>query len=451
MNNNITNNNNNNNNKYIKWGFIQPLTGGFYIGARKAIGHDADWIISFPGFADKIIKKHKNGSETILCGNEYNLLKWLEKQNVKVPYYKFDRQPFDINLSNINETKILSDDNTRPSFENMDLVIALPVCSGLSRITTSNTKTETRDSKNSNQLFITEYTLSVIKPKMYVYENAPALYSATGADMRYKLEDIALKNHYSILYYKTDPCLHDNPQKRPRTFVIFQRWQGKGTPQLPNKFAWEDIDINLKDYLDKIPNDATQQIPIEMLHFNIALLDYTKHLFGEHNWREKSNKDLLANVTMSNRYDDFKEFIKNNCKYVTDKEYGQFCHFLDHVKYKISINKGYYSCNCYLGPDDKVGSIQFKSMQSYLHPKYDRHYTIREALFLMGMPNDFELYGTLKANFPKIGQNVPVRTAQFIISQVANILEHWNEANQELERDDKYNVLKQDNTKKRID
>ena len=205
-------------------------------------------------------------------------------------------------------------------------------------------------------------------------------------------------------------------------------------PQSPNKFEWEDIEIKLTDYLDKIPDDATQQVPIEMTHFNIALLDYTKHLFGEKNWREKSNRDLLTNVTKSNRYDEFKEFIKNNCKYVTDKEYGQFCHFLDHVKYKLFINKRYYSTNYYLGPDDKVGSIQFKSMQSYLHPKYDRHYTIREALFLIGMPNDFELYGTLKANFPKIGQNVPVRTAQFIISQAVNVLEHWCDEKQINER-----------------
>lgn len=445
MNNNITNN------KCIKWGFIQPLTGGFYIGARKAIGHDADWIISFPGFADKIIKKHKNGEKTILCGNEYNLLKWLEKQNVKVPYYLFDRNPFDIDFSNIKETKILSDDNTQPSFENMDLVIALPVCSGLSRITTSNTKIETRDSKNSNQLFITEYTLSVIKPKMYVYENAPALYSDSGVNIRQKLEDIALKNHYSILYYKTDTCLHDNPQKRPRTFVIFQRWQKNDKVQLSNKFDWEDVEIKLTDYLNKIQEGTTQQVPIEMSHFNMALLDYTKHLFGEHNWREKSNKDLLLNIIVQNKYNDFKEFIKNNCPYVTEKEIDQFNHFLDHVKYKISINKGYYSCNCYLGPNDKVGSIQYKSMQSYLHPKFDRHYTIREALFLMGMPNDFELYGTLKANFPKIGQNVPVRTAQFIISQVVNVLEHWYDEKQINERQNNVNVLKQDNTKQQID
>ena len=30
----------------IKWGIIQPLTGGMYIGARNAIGHAADFILS---------------------------------------------------------------------------------------------------------------------------------------------------------------------------------------------------------------------------------------------------------------------------------------------------------------------------------------------------------------------------------------------------------------------
>ena len=30
----------------IKWGCIQPLTGGMYIGAEKAFGHPASWIIS---------------------------------------------------------------------------------------------------------------------------------------------------------------------------------------------------------------------------------------------------------------------------------------------------------------------------------------------------------------------------------------------------------------------
>ena len=36
----------------IKWAAIQPLTGSFYIGARNAIGHDAEFILSYHGNND---------------------------------------------------------------------------------------------------------------------------------------------------------------------------------------------------------------------------------------------------------------------------------------------------------------------------------------------------------------------------------------------------------------
>ena len=446
-------------NSKIKWGFIQPLTGGLYIGARNAIGHDAEWIISFPGFRGKQVKKHKDGTETEIVANESNLYAWLEKQQHDAnyfvpPYYIFDRQAFDTNLQDINNTKILdyvSHEDTNVDYSNMDLVIALPVCSGLSRITTSKTTAETRESKNCNQLFITKYTLSVIKPKMFIYENAPGLYSNVGTELRQQLEEIALKYHYSILYYKTDTMYHGNPQKRPRTFVIFQQWNAD-KPQLPNKFGWERKDVILVDYLKEIPENATQEIPIPMSHFNRALIDYAKHLYGGENWREKSYRDLMSNFTIKGDYDKFKDFLINNCSsYITEKEYKSFFHFLDHVKYKLSLGKGYYSCSAYLGPNDKVGSIQFKSLQSYLNPTHDRHYTIREALHLMGMPHDFELQGTPEANFPKIGQNVPVKTGQFIVSQVVDILNNWYNEERIAERTLGENILKMDNTHQRID
>ena len=40
----------------------------------------------------------------------------------------------------------------------------------------------------------------------------------------------------------------------------------------------------------------------------------------------------------------------------------------------------------------------------------------------MGMPYDFEMYGDLKRVFPKIGQNVPVRTAKFFVSEAIKAL-----------------------------
>ena len=44
----------------------------------------------------------------------------------------------------------------------------------------------------------------------------------------------------------------------------------------------------------------------------------------------------------------------------------------------------------------------------------------------MGMPHDFVLYGDININYPKIGQNVPVRTAQFIVSEVLKLIENWD-------------------------
>ena len=45
--------------KKIKWGCIQPLTGGMYIGAENAIGCKADWVLSYPGLSD--IKLNQDG------------------------------------------------------------------------------------------------------------------------------------------------------------------------------------------------------------------------------------------------------------------------------------------------------------------------------------------------------------------------------------------------------
>jgi hypothetical protein len=40
-----------------------------YLGAEKAIGHRAEFIISFPGIAD-VSKVNKETGEVVACGNE---------------------------------------------------------------------------------------------------------------------------------------------------------------------------------------------------------------------------------------------------------------------------------------------------------------------------------------------------------------------------------------------
>ena len=59
------------NKEKIKWAAIQPLTGGMYLGAEEAIGHPAEFILSFKGLTD--VKYNKEGEMTSVA-NEYNLL-----------------------------------------------------------------------------------------------------------------------------------------------------------------------------------------------------------------------------------------------------------------------------------------------------------------------------------------------------------------------------------------
>ena len=42
----------------------------------------------------------------------------------------------------------------------------------------------------------------------------------------------------------------------------------------------------------------------------------------------------------------------------------------------------------------------------------------------MGMPEDFILYGD-ETNLPRIGQNVPVKTAKFVVSEAVRIINNW--------------------------
>ena len=78
----------------IRWAAIQPLTGGMYLCAENAIGHPAEFILSFKGLND--IKKNKN-DEITNCGNERNLTNYLKKHNRMPAYYIFNNHAmFDV-------------------------------------------------------------------------------------------------------------------------------------------------------------------------------------------------------------------------------------------------------------------------------------------------------------------------------------------------------------------
>ena len=425
----------------MRWGCIQPLTGGMYIGAAQALGEDADWILSYPGTSD--VKYDKDGN-IVTAGNEYNLLKWLEKNNKNVPYFHFGHKMFDnVDLNNVAicpQNMAANFISNYGIFLDMDIIVAVPVCAGLSNVTRA--ASETKDERNCNMIWLTQYTLTNLKPKIYIFENAPALTSDKGEDVRSQLESIASSTGYSVLYYKTDTKLHNNPQKRPRTFCCFFK-HTVNENQLPPKFGFEDIRVSAYEYLDNIPEDANQQIPFEMSDLNNMLLNFIKSKEGD-NWRNNIHNDLIKYITTNKLYDEFCNYMDEN--YANNPELDKSKKLIRHVEFKKSQGLNFYSTTmCMYG--ENTPAVQFKTVQTMLHHREDRLLTVREALHLMGLPHDFELYGDINLNAPKIGQNVPVNTAKFIVSEAAKVIENWENIDRETGSG---NVLLIDNTKQQI-
>ncbi len=420
----------------IKWAAIQPLTGGMYLGAEEAIGHPAEFILSYEGLDNVTYDKNGNVKN---AANEYNLIQYLTSHNRMPKYYKINKPIFDSDIDNLNPEITLDDNKEMPDYSDLDLVVAVPVCSGLS-MATSGTQ-DTKMSRNCNMLFLANYVLKVIKPKVYCFENAPTLMGSRGEYLREIFEELALNTGYSIMYYKTDTKLHDNPQRRPRTFVIFIQHNTESLKQLPPMFDYEDKQIDAIDFFNRIDPNLSLMTPVSTAFHNNIVLDFVKEKYGN-DWTNVIDGSIMEYIL---KYKLFDELIDYAEKYkCTNEQKEKALKYFNHITFKLSQGLNYYANNISLYK--KVfPPVIFRAMHICLHPSGTRMCTPREYLSLMGMPDDFMLYGD-ESNLPKIGQNVPVNTAKFIVQNIINkIIFRWED-----NRDTTSNVLYQNNIHKKI-
>ncbi len=405
--------------KELKWGCIQPLTGGMYIGARNAIGKPADWVISYPGLADT--KKDNNGNLTKVS-NEYHLLDWCKRNNELPKYKVFNKKPFE--QMQTNDVELIDDpiwSTGDIDLSNTDIVVSVPVCSGLSQATIANE--DTKNERNYNMIFNASWALDIVRPKVYIFENAPTLFTGASAKpVRDVINEIGEKYGYSVIYYKTDTKLHDNCQRRPRTFVVMVRQDNdeKGAPLL----GFENIKTSILDFFERIPEDATQQIALDLNEEGKCFLGFVKYKYGE-NYRETAQPWTIGNIINNNLWEEFYEYMRiiNVPQHIQDKLH-KLC---DHIQYKLSLGKNFYCLvPAWTRPtDETIASCMFKQIPFLMHFKEERNFTIREWLHMMGHPHDFIMHGDINMNYAQIGQNVPARTAQWIVSEAVRLVENW--------------------------
>jgi len=374
--------------KDFNFGVIIPLIGGFPLGAQTVIGKPPKVIFSFSAFA----------------ANDGLYLNYLKEQNIDVPLYLLDKD---------------FDESLFEQYKGIDIMVGTPPCSGLSMSAQLSPEKRLASKVNDWMYKSAEFVLEYLQPKIYVFENAPGMFTNVGCNCRDNLKDIATKYNYSINFYKTDTMLHGIPQHRPRTYVIMSN-----TKYAPIFNFIKKDRLNIDEYLKLIPKSASMQDKYVCDDYDINLYEITQFLilkYGE-NWRNVlldykehiGSYDYLLDKGMMQ---EFKEYVES--KDVLDQK---CLRDVNHIIKKVGMGKRFRITHKVLLLDKHyVCAVIGELMERNVHPVENRRMNIREYMHLMGMPHDFNIYE--KKDYAKLTQNTPVTTCEDIISECVAVIE----------------------------
>jgi site-specific DNA-cytosine methylase len=367
-----------------------PLIGGFAIANQNITKTPPIAVTSYSPFE----------------GNDSLYLRYLKKHNIEVPYIQLDK------------IEDASPKNMQHLIGKLDFASGIPPCSGLSM--SGNLKKGARGSSPVNDWMYksAEFMLGTLKPTIYVFENAPTLYTDAGLIVRKQLMKIAESNGYAGTFYKTDTLLHGIPQRRPRTYTIFH----KGN-QAPILEYFHKQSPTTAEYLKQIPENATLQdkyFTKEPFIKDFEIVKFVKQKYGE-NWRQEflNMRDHLSSYGFLDRnglLEEYQEFVGKQ-----PDAHPNSIKDIAHVIKKLAMGKNFRLSHRVLIIDkDFIYAVVGEMMERNVHPTEDRRMNIREYLWLMGMPMDFDLN---EGEFGKIPQNCPMSTNEFITKEVIAIIE----------------------------
>jgi len=396
----------------MKYATIIPLIGGMTVANQKATDKDPEFFISWNAFGKNDSHAHSYFSDT--------------------PQYIIPDDGEDDNLSNLRE-------NYRGQ---LDFVSTVCPCAGLSMLNNASGSASARGSEAAQNDWMyksAHYVLENLQPRVFWGENAPGLYTKVGSGVRHKLREIASQYGYSFSIVKTDTYLHGIPQHRRRTFYFF--WKGQNAP-IFDYMVRPPESQDLIEYLSQIPEDASYQDRFFTRDHPVTdwkLYEYVLEKTGmtDLEFRQSYIGALYHYISMNGWVDDAMRWMDERYPDYEGEERVK----LDHIKRKVADGKGFWDSSPFF-VGQYVNAIIGKNMHVLVHPTEDRFLNIRECMWLMGLPHDFDMNVT-PGCWNHIAQNVPVTTAQAYTNQVIKFL------NGEL-RDSGCSFLMQDNIGQKI-
>jgi site-specific DNA-cytosine methylase len=305
-------------------------------------------------------------------------------------------------------------DSDNPKIKKVDVVTGTPPCAALSQLNTGTT-TESKGpgcAKNDFMYMVFENGIDVLGAKVVIVENAPALYTNKGRPVANNLYEICKDRGYSLTLFKTSTRFHGVPQGRDRSFAI--GWKSESAP-IMNYYNRPRKDF--AEYLEEIPNDALHQD----LVINRGVPDEPYYNFI----KTKTNQDVREIM--------IEEGVKTTLNYVNRKgwmkEANEWFHrtgnekgikYSDHAIKKYADGKGVWDGSVHVF-GEYMNAVIGRNMVDTIHPTEERSLTIREALHMMGFPEDFELIDGLK-KMNHIAQNCPVPTSRDMHLEIEKFL-----------------------------
>jgi len=359
----------------MKHAFIVPLIGGQALGQTAAFGSRPDYILSYTPFKS-------NDSHLVNYFNE-------------VPYI------------------LLDEGGVVP--HSVDVVGTTCPCAGLSSLSGY----ASSDAAANEWMYTTaREVLGGIKPKVFWGENAPGFAGKLGKPIVDKLMVIAKENGYTMSIYRTKSLLHGVPQIRERSFYFF--WRGKNVPL----FQYFDTPIRSIESVfesvgalatqkevtnDKIPSqwDPMYRYVLEELEGGITHKDFYDRIEKTDNpmdWLERKGK----------KYDEVGQWMRS-------QGLDRAAERCDRIFTKLQ-GEGNIMRRLTTVPKGHIGAFVGHYPNLLTHPTEDRYITYREAMSIMGLPEDFELLNPAR-NLNHVCQNVPVGTATDMASEIKASLE----------------------------
>ena len=348
------------------WASIVPLIGGETIAMENVFKTKPEYFLTFDGFQ----------------ANEEHLLNYY---NHSIPY---------LNLSEGVHTP-----------KTVDVINTICPCAGLSSLSP---QAASNSPMNDWMIKSAEYVLAEVQPQVFWGENAPRLASKMGEPVVRRLRKIAEDNGYTFSIFKTKSLLHGLSQVRDRTFYFF--WKGDRVPLLeyvnikPSTIA-DDIRAVVEDANDPMSMILTNdKIPSEEPYYKYILEELEGGI---------THAQFSANLTKSTGLQDYIEERTNYkvvAKWMRENGYDIVAKKCDRQYHKLKAGGNIMRKGIEI-PRDKIGAFVGHMPTNLTHPDYDRFLTVREALSIMKLPNDFELLNP-KRSLNHMCQNVPVTTAE---------------------------------------